>query len=166
MQKWMGWSIIRAKMWKSLGTKAHQGPTWLNVKCVSGENVKKKKSHHLCASKEGLILEEQQRPSHGLTAFPVFPISLSCASFFSVPPTKQLSRQLYLEVGAGLGGEHPDAGRVAGLTEDVSIQRVAALVVSFRQETTTVLEKWKGCKKNWKLGMWGLLSLAFCLMPP
>lgn len=56
-----------------------------------------------------------------------------------MPPTKQLSRQLYLEVGAGLGGEHPDAGRVAGLTEDVSIQRVAALVVSFRQETTTVL---------------------------
>lgn len=56
-----------------------------------------------------------------------------------MPPTKQLSRQLYLEVGAGLGGEHPDAGRVAGLTEDVSIQRVAALVVAFGQETATVL---------------------------
>lgn len=96
MQKWMGWSIIRAKMWKSLGTKAHQGPTWLNVKCVFGENLKKKKSHHLCASKERLILEEEQRPTHSLIAFPVFShfLSFSCASFFSAPPTKQLSRRL------------------------------------------------------------------------
>lgn len=31
-----------------LGTKALQGPTWLNVKCVFGKNVDK--SYHLCAS--------------------------------------------------------------------------------------------------------------------
>lgn len=24
-----------------LGTKAYQGPTWLNVKCVFGKNIKK-----------------------------------------------------------------------------------------------------------------------------
>lgn len=58
---------------------------------------------------------------------------------FSAPPTNQLSRRLNLKVGAGLGGEHPDAGRVAGLAEDVSVQRVAALVISFGQETTTIL---------------------------
>lgn len=44
-----------------------------------------------------------------------------------------------LKVGAGLGGQHPDAGGVAGLAEDMPIQRVAALVISFRQETTTIL---------------------------
>lgn len=60
-------------------------------------------------------------------------------SFFSVPPTNQLNRTLNLKVGASLGGQHSDAGRVAGLAEDVSIQRVAALVISFRQETTAIL---------------------------
>lgn len=60
-------------------------------------------------------------------------------SFFSVPPTNQLNRTLNLKVGASLGGQHSDAGRVAGLAEDVSIQRVAALVISFRQEATTIL---------------------------
>lgn len=33
-----------------LGTKAHHGPTWLNVKCVFGKNLDK--SYHLCASTE------------------------------------------------------------------------------------------------------------------
>lgn len=52
---------------------------------------------------------------------------------------KPLNRRLNLKVSASLGSQHPDAGRVAGLAEDVSIQRVAALVVPFRQETTTIL---------------------------
>lgn len=64
-------------------------------------------------------------------------------SFFSVPPTNQLNRTLNLKVGASLGGQHSDAGRVAGLAEDVSIQRVAALVISFRQEATTILGKYR-----------------------
>lgn len=145
MQKWMGWSIICAKMWKSLGTKAHQGPAWLNVKCVFGENLKKKKSHNLCVSKERLILYEEQTPSHGLIAFPLFSCFFSylfsCVSFFSAPPTNQLGRRLRLKVGAGLGSQHPNAGGVAGFAEDVSVQRVAALVISFRQETATILER-------------------------
>lgn len=56
-----------------------------------------------------------------------------------VPPTNQLNKPSNLKVSASLGGQHSDAGRVAGLAEDVSIQRVAALVISFRQETTTIL---------------------------
>lgn len=53
--------------------------------------------------------------------------------------TQQLSWLLTLQVSACLGRQDPDASRVAGLTEDVSIQGVAALVVSFGQKTTTVL---------------------------
>ena len=64
-----------------------------------------------------------------------------CVSFFSAPPTNQLKGPLNSKVSASLGGQHSDAGGVAGLAEDVPIQRVAALVVSFRQETATVLEK-------------------------
>lgn len=56
-----------------------------------------------------------------------------------MPPTNQLKGPLNLKVGASLGGQHSDAGRVAGLAEDVSIQRVAALVIPFRQETATIL---------------------------
>lgn len=56
-----------------------------------------------------------------------------------MPPTNQLDGPQNLEISASLGSQHSDAGRVAGLAEDVSIQRVAALVISFRQETTTIL---------------------------
>lgn len=56
-----------------------------------------------------------------------------------MPHARQRSGRLTLQVSACLGGQHPDAGGVAGLAEDVSIQRVAALVVSFRQKTTTIL---------------------------
>lgn len=43
------------------------------------------------------------------------------------------------EVGARLGRQDLDPGRVAGLAEDVSVQRVAALVIPLRQEPSTVL---------------------------
>lgn len=43
------------------------------------------------------------------------------------------------EVSAGLGGQIPDSGRVAGLAKDVSIKGVAALVVTFGQEDSAVL---------------------------
>lgn len=61
--------------------------------------------------------------------------------FFLVVCTQQLGWLLTLQVSACLGRQDPDAGGVAGLTEDVSVQGVAALVVSFGQKTTTVLGK-------------------------
>lgn len=45
------------------------------------------------------------------------------------------------EVGASLGRESLNPGRVAGLAKDVPIQRVAALVISFGQAASTVLHK-------------------------
>lgn len=103
------------------------------MKCVFVRTFKK--SHNLCVSTERLLADEEQRPSYSLFAFPLFfyffSIFFSCDSFFSVPPTNQLNGPLNLKVSASLGGQHSDAGRVAGLAEDVSIQRVAALVISF-----------------------------------
>ena len=83
--------------------------------------------------------DEEQRPSQGLRALPLFFYFFSylCLVFHS---SQQPSGQRTLQVSACLRGQHPDAGGVAGLAEDVSIQRVAALVVSFRQKTTTILE--------------------------
>lgn len=43
------------------------------------------------------------------------------------------------EVGGGLGGESLDAAGVAILAEDVSVQRVASLVVPLRQQRAAVL---------------------------
>lgn len=43
------------------------------------------------------------------------------------------------EVGARLGRQDLDPGRVAGLAEDVPVQRVAALVVPLGEEPSTVL---------------------------
>lgn len=54
-------------------------------------------------------------------------------------PHGSLGWWLCSKVSAGLGSEHPDAGRVAGLAEDVSVQWVAALVVSLRQEAAAIL---------------------------
>lgn len=49
MQKWMGRGHNLCKNVEVLATKAHEGPTWFNVKCVFGRNFNK--SHHVCASK-------------------------------------------------------------------------------------------------------------------
>lgn len=43
------------------------------------------------------------------------------------------------QVGGGLGGERLDAAGVTVLAEDVSVQRVAALVVALRQQGAAVL---------------------------
>lgn len=44
------------------------------------------------------------------------------------------------EVGGGLGGQGLDAAGVTVLAEDVSVQRVAALVIPLRQQRATVLQ--------------------------
>lgn len=45
------------------------------------------------------------------------------------------------EVSGGLGGERLDAAGVTVFAEDVSIQRVAALVVPLRKQRATVLQE-------------------------
>lgn len=87
MQKWMGWSIIRAKMCESLGTKTHQGSTWLNVKCVFVKNLKKKKkSHTLCVPR---LIEVETIPQLDWLSslFLLLFLYFSCVSFFSEPST-------------------------------------------------------------------------------
>lgn len=132
-----------------LTTKAHQGLAWLNVKCVFGRNLNK--SHPVCASKEKVNSRWRTETIPGVESFAsiflFLLLSLSCVSF-SVPHAWRRSGRPTLQVSACLGGQHPDAGGVAGLAEDVSIQRVAALVVSFRQKTTTILEKRR--QKGWE----------------
>lgn len=44
------------------------------------------------------------------------------------------------EISGGLGGERLDAAGVTVFAEDVSIQRVAALVVPLRQQTAAALQ--------------------------
>lgn len=41
MQKWVGWSILCEKCGSPWEQRPIRGPTWWNVKCVSGENLKK-----------------------------------------------------------------------------------------------------------------------------
>lgn len=89
-----------------------------------------------------LTADEEQRLSQRLSFVSIFLfllLSFSCVALFLVARTQQLSWPRTLQVSACLGRQDPDAGGVAGLTEDVSIQGVAALVVSFGQKTTTVL---------------------------
>lgn len=135
------------KLWKSLGTKAHQGSYMKKCEmCIWWEL--KKKSYHLCVSKERLIAYEEQRPSHSLIAFPLLSYFFSYLflvfhSSLLYQPHGSLGWWLCSKVSAGLGSEHPDAGRVAGLAEDVSVQWVAALVVSLRQEAAAILERWR-----------------------
>lgn len=81
-----------------------------------------------------LTADEEQRLSQRLSFASIFLfllLSLPCVAFFLEAGTEQLSWLPTLQVSARLGRQDPDAGRVAGLTEDVPIQGVAALVVSF-----------------------------------
>lgn len=115
-----------------LGTKAHQGPTWLNVKCVFGKNLDK--SYHLCASTEKVNSRWRTETSQRLSFASIFLfllLSFPCVALFLVAGTQWPSWLLTLQVSACLGRQDPDAGWVAALTEDVPIQGVAALVVSF-----------------------------------
>lgn len=60
-----------------LGTKAHQCPAWLNMKHVFGKNLGKKRLMSYCDSKGRWTADEEQRPSHNLTALALFSYSFS-----------------------------------------------------------------------------------------
>lgn len=49
------------------------------------------------------------------------------------------------EVSRGLGGEGLDAAGVTVFAEDVSVQRVASLVIALRQQGATVLQDRDAC---------------------
>lgn len=75
-------------------TKAHQGPTWLNVKCVFGRNLNQ--SCHVCASKEKVNsrwrTETISETESFASIFLFLLLSFSCVSFFSV--THSADRQV------------------------------------------------------------------------